>query len=100
MIIFNITCHIERGINQRFIDWIKQEFVPQIEISDFVAEVQFLKLVTEFDDNAFAYTLQIHFKEMVYFNQFQLEEEDKIFAIIQNQFAGKIFTFTSLLEHV
>lgn len=100
MIIFNITCHIEKAIDNDFITWVSQVLAPQISNSDFVNEVVFLRLITEIDENAMAYTFQIHFKNMVYYNQFQIEEEFKVISKIQNQFSGKIFTFTSLLEKV
>ena len=98
MILFNITCHIEKIINLEFKDWVISSYLPKINEVDFVNNTTFLKLLTEIDDQTFTYSIQISFEAMQYYTQFQLENETKFLEEIQQKFNEKIFTFTTLLE--
>lgn len=100
MIVYNITCHIEKSINTTFISWIKEEFHAKLKTSPFITDNSFLKLITEIDDQSFTYSIQITFESWPYYQQFQVEEETLFLGIIQKKFEGKIFTFTTLLEKI
>lgn len=100
MILFNITCHIEKSINPVFKEWIKSVYLPKLSDNGFVSNATFLKLLTEIDDQTFTYSIQIAFVAMPFYSQFQLENEDVFLQEIQEKFTGKIFTFTTLLEMV
>lgn len=98
MILFNITCHIEKSINKPFIDWIKINYLPKLSDCNFVSNATFLKLLTEIDDQTFTYSIQIVFEALPYYSQFQLENEENFLQEIQQKFTSKIFIFTTLLE--
>jgi hypothetical protein len=100
MILFNVTCHIEKSINPVFKDWIKSVYLPKLSESGFVSNAILLKLLTEIDDQTFTYSIQIEFDSMPYYSQFQLENEQIFLDEIQQQFVGKIFTFATLLEKI
>lgn len=100
MILFNITCHIEKSINPMFKEWVLITLLPKINGVDFVNNANFLKLLTEIDDQTFTYSIQISFDAMPYYAQFQLENETVFLEEIQQKFTGKIFTFTTVLEKV
>jgi Domain of unknown function (DUF4286) len=100
MILFNVTCHIEKSINPAFQDWIKSIYLPKLSENGFVSNATFLKLLTEIDDQTFTYSIQIVFEAMPYYAQFQLENEQFFLEEIQQKFVGKIFTFTTLLEKI
>ena len=68
--------------------------------SNFLEDAFLLKLLTEIDDQTNTYSIQIKFKSIVYYQQFQLEIEENILNEIQGKFIGKIFTFSTLLELV
>jgi hypothetical protein len=98
MIIFNITCHIDRKINQAFVDYVK-EIISSAKANDnYYKNIDLLKLLTEIDDQTHTYTLQLNFENKVYYNQFQIEHEEAFLKTLQAKFVGQIFTFTTLLE--
>jgi hypothetical protein len=100
LILYNLTCHIERSIDPTFKVWVKDYFLPQLLATNFLEDAFLLKLLTEIDDQTNTYSIQIKFKSIVYYQQFQLEIEENILNEIQGKFIGKIFTFSTLLEAV
>lgn len=100
MIIFNITCHIERSIKQNFELFYKNSISQNQNIQSFYSEITLLKLLTEIDDQTHTYTIQLKFDNMPYYQQFMVEEEELFLGFLQKEFAGKIFTFTTLLQIV
>jgi Domain of unknown function (DUF4286) len=100
MIVFNITCHIEKNIKLDFVNWLKTEFSTNLNASSFIFENTLLKLLTEIDDQTFTYSIQLSFENWLYYQQFQLEEEGRLLLLLQKKFEGKIFTFTTVLEKV
>ncbi len=100
MILFNLTCHIEKSIDKSFRMWTKEYYLPKLMDSNFLDDALLLKLLTEIDDQTYTYSIQMKFKSMIYYEQFQIELEDILLNEIQQNFEGKIFTFTTLLESV
>ncbi len=68
--------------------------------SNFLEDAFLLKLLTEIDDQTNTYSIQIKFKSIIYYQQFQLEFEENILNEIQQKFIGKIFIFPTLLEAI
>ncbi|MES2797720.1 MAG: DUF4286 family protein [Bacteroidota bacterium] len=100
MILFNVTCHIEKGIDADFLFYLKDHFQAQLRKSNFISDSIFLRLLTEVDDHSFTYSIQLRFENILLYQQFQLEEEELLLEEIQMKFVGKIFTFTTLLETI
>jgi hypothetical protein len=100
MIIFNITCHIERSIKLPFVAFAKQIVLDGSILGNLFQEAIFLRLLTEIDDQTYTYTIQLKFDNLTNYQQFQFEKEDQFLEILQKEFSGKIYTFTTLLEAV
>lgn len=100
MIIFNITCHIEQSISQKFEIFYENLITKNQFGESFFSEITLLKLLTEIDDNTHTYSIQLKFEGMPYYQQFMVEKEDHLLAQLQNEFIGKIFTFTTLLQAI
>ncbi len=99
MIIFNITCHIEKGIQLSFVEFFQKKLKNFAE-NPLHIEILLLKLLTEIDDQTHTYSIQLKFENRIYFQQFQHEAEVSYLNLLQNEFQGKIFTFTTVLETI
>ena len=91
---------IENSSSILFENWVKNSYLPYIKLNSFIKNVYLLELMTEIDDRAKSYSIQMVFESIVYYNQFLLENEEEFVTKIQNQFIGKIFTFSTLLKEI
>jgi Domain of unknown function (DUF4286) len=100
MILYNITCHIEKNTSSQFTKWVSETFLNKLELNDFVLKAHLFELLIDIDDLAKSYSIQIIFDQMPQYLQFQLENEKTFLEEIKKQFEGKIFTFATLLKQV
>jgi hypothetical protein len=98
MILFNITYSIDPKIEREWLRWMKAEYLPLIEATNLPAEVKILKLLTELDNGATTYSLQVFFRAMEEFLTYHHTFADEHQAKVDGLFANKYATFRTLLE--
>ncbi len=99
MIIFNITCHIERSEESAFFEYFKTEYILFLRNNPWLNKIDLYKLATKIDDNTVTYSIKLSFPSRINFQQFQIEDEFLYLQKLQRKFEGKIFTFcTELLK--
>lgn len=100
MILFNITYSIDPKIEHDWLRWMKSDYVPMVESTTLVTNVTILKLLTELDNGAVTYSLQIFFTAMENFLTYHHTFADDHQVKVDELFANKYATFRTLLEKV
>ena len=100
MILFNITYSIDPKIERDWLRWMKTDYLPMVESTTLTTKVTMLKLLTELDNGAVTYSLQIFFVAMenflTYHHTFADDHQLKVDELFANQYA----TFRTLLEEI
>lgn len=100
MILFNITYSLDPKIEREWLRFMKSEYISMLKATTLLADVKILKLLTELDNGAVTYSLQIHFRAMEEFLTYHHTFADGHQAKIDERFANQYATFRTLLEEV
>ncbi|WP_019988841.1 DUF4286 family protein [Rudanella lutea] len=100
MILFNITYSLDPTIERDWLRWAKTEYLPMIEATTLTDNVRVLKLLTELDNGAATYSVQVYFTAMESFLAYHHTFADAHQRKADELFANKYATFRTLLEDV
>jgi hypothetical protein len=100
MIVYNISIKVEPQIEQAWVEWQKEEHIPDIMATGMFVDHKFYRLRDESEDLGPTYVLQFFAQDLDHYNKylqsFQQALRQKAFAKWGNKFIG----FRSVMEVV
>ncbi|MGR3809550.1 DUF4286 family protein [Jiulongibacter sp. NS-SX5] len=100
MILSSFTFSVNFSHSLLFENTLKKEAIPFIESQNSVHKVKFYKLLTEIDNGGHTLSLQVFFKDMQSFTEFELNQKDKLLGLIEPKYSGNYAFFHTLLEEL
>jgi hypothetical protein len=100
MIIFNTTYNITHTVEPEWLEWMKITHIPELQATELISEIKFLKLLTEIENQGVTYTCQLAFITMEDFLTYQMQFQDDLQEKHHQQFKGQYVSFRTLLEEV
>ncbi|WP_207533861.1 DUF4286 family protein [Desertivirga arenae] len=99
MVLFNITVIIDDSINDEWISWIKEIFIPEAMSSNLIASNRLLK-VLDSPNEGVTYCLQFILDDIGSYQSFQQNQ----FALLMDKqalhFTNKFVSFSTLMEFI
>lgn len=99
MVLYNITAIIEKPINDEWLKWINEEFIPRAMSSGSFTSNRLLR-VLESPNEGITYCLQFVSDNADNYRHFKDSFEPAIIKDLTSQFANRFVSFNSLMEFV
>lgn len=100
MIVYNTTFHIDNGIVEEGVAFLKEVYLPQAGASGFLQNPLLRKVLHTSEGEGVSFSVQFHVKNMDTLN-FWLENEGKLLhQELVAKFGSKIAGFSTLLEEI
>ena len=99
MYIVNTSFMVEPSVHDRWLDFIKKQYIPALAARDF-RRVVFTRLLSASAEDHFTYSLQVELDDMDRYRQFSEELFPEYTAIATGLFNDKVLWFNSLLKRV
>lgn len=100
MIVYNVTSKVTWAIHEAWVQWMKEEHIPEVVATGCFTHAQFLRLLETEDEEGPTYTVQYFAeskeKQEAYVATFANTLREKVFAKWGNQFIA----FRSVMELV
>ena len=101
MIIYNVTINIEEGIAEEWLQYMKEEHIPDVLRTGCFVEHRISKLLTRQDDETgITYNIQYHCPDMETFDRYESEFAPDLKQDVIDKYGGKFVAFRSLMETV
>jgi hypothetical protein len=100
MILYNVTINLEPSLEQDWLRWMKQEYVPEVMATGLPAENKILRLLTEVGNGGVTYTAQYFFNAMEDFITYEKLHSPTLNAKLHARYGEKLLAFRTLLEEV
>lgn len=100
MILFSLTVNIDNEVQEEWLEWMKQTFIPSLWLTGFFLEKRFLKLLNEEQGDGTTYSLQLTLENMKNLREF---EENYLFdfrKMMYGKYTGRLVDFYTVLEKV
>lgn len=98
MIIYNVTCNIDKSINQEWLEWIK-EHIPQVLATGKFKEAKLTKVLVD-DEEADTYSIQYRAHSREALDAYYREDAARLRKDGLERFADKMLAFRTELEIV
>jgi hypothetical protein len=100
MIIYNTTFHIEEGIQDDFIEYIRQNVIPQATKSGLLISPRFSRIFGEHEDKGFSYALEFTTESIDKLEQWNKTESTAVTTPLIEKFKDKIVGFSTVMQTI
>ena len=100
MIIYNTTFHIEECIQQDFIEYIRQNVIPQATKSGLLTSPRFSRIFDEHEEKGFSYALEFSTESIEKLEQWNKTESAVIFTPLMKKFKDKMVGFSTVMQTI
>lgn len=94
MIIYNVTCSVDKEIAEEWISWMKDKHIPGLLNAGLFESYKILKVLSHEDDRTLSFAVQYSSKSMEGVQKYYLNDD------IQKRFGERVLTYPTLLEEV
>ena len=100
MIIYNTTFHIEECIRQDFIDYIRQNVIPQATKSGLLTSSRFSRIFSEHEEQGFSYALEFSTESISTLEEWNKAESAAVIAPLIEKFGDKVVGFSTVMQTI
>ena len=101
MIIYNVTCNVEKAMAQEWLEWMKTEHIPEVMETGCFLEYKILKLHNpEQDDEGINYAIQYTSESIEKLEFYRSEFGPTLQSKTLAKYGDKVFAYRSVLEIV
>ena len=100
MILYNITVNVQKDVEQKWVDWMKDTHIPEVMDTGFFKEFRFYRLLMEDDSGGTNFSIQFFAENMDELEQYLEDHAPRLRDDHQKQFKDQQVSFRSLLEEV
>jgi hypothetical protein len=98
MYIYNVTIHIEKEVNEAWLDWMRATHIPDMLDTGKFVHARLCRVVEEEDDGGYTYAVQFLTTGHEVLEKYYLEDADRLRKATSDKFPGKIVAFRTELE--
>jgi hypothetical protein len=100
MIIYNTTFHIEECIQQDFIEYIRQNVIPQATKSGLLTSPRFSRIFGEEEEKGFSYALEFATESVSTLEKWNKAESTAVITPLIEKFGDKVVGFSTVMQVV
>lgn len=99
MLLYNITVIVEDDIADKWVTWIKEDFIAPTMLTGIFISKSLLKVMFSPNEGV-TYCIQFTAENLEAVQQFKQVHEPALMAALAAQFGNKALSFTSLMEKI
>ena len=100
MFLYNVTVGIDKEIEQDWVVWIKQNYIPAILATGFFRESKLYRIVTPDDEHSVSYSIQLFAEKIEQVVEYLNQHTATIIETHRLKFKDQHVIFNTLLEEV
>jgi hypothetical protein len=100
MVLFSLTVNIDNEIEQEWLEWMSQTFIPSLWLTGFFQEKRFLRLLGDQEQGGLTYSLQLTLDSLEKVREFEAHHLQDLRKVLYGKYAGRLVDFYTVLEKV
>ena len=100
MIIFNTTFHIDEVLNEEFVEYILQRFIPMSTKSGILNSARFARIFGSNEDEGLSYAMEFQVGSIDQLDKCNKEESKDVFNPLMEKFKEKLIGFSTVMQTV
>lgn len=100
MFIYNVTVHVESSVEEKWLDWMRDEHIPEVLNTGKFTYAKLFKVITEQDQGGVSYATQYHCASSKEYEQYLSENAENLRQEAQDRFGSSVLAFRTQLEEI
>ena len=100
MIIYNTTFSVPKELQNEFLDFIRDEYIPMSIKSNIMREPRLTRIFSREDNDDHSYALEFKIDTIVALEEWNKIDGEKLYLLIISRFKQNIQGFATLLQHI
>ena len=100
MILYNVTIGIDKAIEEEWVDWMKNEHIPEVLSTGIFLSHKFYKVLSHDDDQSVSYCIQYFTTDIEKFNLYLKDHAPTLIEKHMTKYKDRHVAFRTLLEEV
>lgn len=100
MVLFSLTVNIDKQIEEEWLEWMRESFVPNLWLTGYFQEKRFLRLLNETENDGVTYSLQLTVNSLTRAKEFEANHLQDFRQILYGKYTGRLVDFYTILETV
>lgn len=100
MLIQNTSYMFDASLEEEFVAWMKNKFIPLLQETNTFKTHHFCKVMVTSAEGGLTYSLQLVFPNEQFFERYRLNFEPRTSAVFSAKYHPKILHFSSVLKEV
>jgi hypothetical protein len=100
MFLYNVTVGIDKSVEQEWLSWIKENYLPAVAETGLFKESTIYKIVTHDDETSVSYSIQLFAVNIENVVTYLDTQTNRIIEAHRLRFKDKHVVFNTLLEEV
>jgi hypothetical protein len=100
MIIYNVTVKVEHSVAAQWLEWLKEEHIPDIIATGCFTDARILHLLETNDEEGITYAVQYHAPDRSCYDCYIEKFAEGMRKQAMDKWGGKFIAFRSLMEVV
>ena len=98
MLIYNVTVHVEPSIEEKWLNWMEQEHIPEMLGTKKFSKTKVFKIITDQDTGGRSYAVQYYCYNREQYESYLKEDATSLRQKVKDKFGKKILFFRTELE--
>ncbi len=100
MMIYNVTIKVDHSIAKKWIDWLKNEHIPEVIATGCFTHATVLRLLEIDDTEGPTFAVQYHAESKSFYNRYIAKFSDNLRQKGLDKWGNKFIAFRSIMEIV
>lgn len=100
MLLYNITINIDKELSNKWLNWMKQDYLIAAKETGLLQESRVMQLLFQEHMEGITYSVQLYFENQSKLDLYKSKHEDQIHQTLYKEFPQKFVEFKTLLEEV
>jgi hypothetical protein len=100
MLLYNVTIGIDKEIEQEWLVWMKEQYLPVVMKTEMFTDWKMYKVLHDQDEGSVSYSVQYFAADIQEVVQFVEQFEPELNKAFQNRFKDRHVAFRTLLEEI
>lgn len=100
MFIYNVTVHVEPIVEDKWLEWMREEHIPAVLNTGKFTKAKLFKVITDQDQGGVSYATQYHCATSKEYELYLNENAEGLRKEAQDRFGSSILAFRTQLEEI
>lgn len=100
MIVLNTTFHLDESLQEEFVEYMLQKFIPMSTKSGILTSARLARVFGRDDDEGLSFAMEFQVADIEQLEKWNREESNKVYNPLMEKFKEKLIGFSTVMQTI